>query len=140
MRAIIEEGDETIKELVSLGVVFDKEPDDDDRFALGNEGGHSKRRVLHSKDTTGHAIASALIQKAKEHPNITFLEHRFAIDIITTGKLGVVQKIAFSAPTSSTNSPMKLKFSTLIELFSLLAAAAKCTSTQQIPTVQLVTD
>jgi L-aspartate oxidase len=90
VRAIVEEGAETIDELVSLGVEFDKTADNPDQFALGNEGGHTKRRVLHSKDTTGYAIASALIKKAKAHPNIDFLEHRFAIDLITTGKLGVV--------------------------------------------------
>lgn len=90
VRDIIEEGTETIDELLSYGVEFDHDSSDPEKFALGNEGGHTKRRVLHSKDTTGHAIVSALIRAMKSHPNITFLEHHFAIDLITTGKLGSV--------------------------------------------------
>lgn len=90
VRDIIEEGTETINELLSYGVEFDRDNNDSDKFALGNEGGHTKRRVLHSKDTTGHAIVSALIRAAQDHPNITLLEQHFAIDLITTGKLGSV--------------------------------------------------
>jgi L-aspartate oxidase len=90
VRAIVSEGTATIDELLSHDVTFDKSNQDPELFALGNEGGHTKRRVLHSKDTTGHAIASALIKKVREHPNITLLENHFAIDLITTGKLGVV--------------------------------------------------
>ncbi|MFC4994577.1 L-aspartate oxidase [Rubritalea tangerina] len=90
VRQIVEEGAASIDDLVSHGVHFDKDEKQSDQYNLGNEGGHTKRRVLHSKDTTGYAIASALIDAAKEHPNITLLEHHFAIDLITTGKLGAV--------------------------------------------------
>ena len=90
VRTIVEEGTETIDELLSYGVSFDRDQNDPEKFSLGNEGGHTKRRVLHHKDTTGHSIASALIAKAKAHPSITFLEQHFAIDLLTTGKLGVV--------------------------------------------------
>lgn len=87
VRAIIKEGAATIEELVEWGVIFDK---DEDRYQLGREGGHSERRILHSKDTTGKAIAEALIEQAKAEPNIRLLDEHFAIDLITTGKLGAV--------------------------------------------------
>ncbi len=87
VREIIEEGTATIDELVAHGVEFDKSANDPNQYALGNEGGHNKRRVLHSKDTTGQAIVSTLLNKARAHANITFLEYHFAIDLITTGKL-----------------------------------------------------
>lgn len=90
VRTIIEEGAQAIAELVASGVNFDCEAGDSDQFALGKEGGHSKRRVLHSKDTTGLEIISSLLEKVKSHPNITLLDQRFAIDLITTGKLGMV--------------------------------------------------
>ena len=86
VRTIIEAGTETINELIAVGVEFDKE--DSSHFSLGKEGGHSKRRILHCKDTTGLKIAKALIEKATAHPNITLLEEHFAIDLITTAKLG----------------------------------------------------
>jgi L-aspartate oxidase len=87
VRTIIEEGAATIDELVHYGVAFDAE---NDNFSLGKEGGHSKRRILHARDTTGREIAEALARTARNMPNLTILEDHFAIDLITTGKLGMV--------------------------------------------------
>ena len=90
VRTIVNEGSETIDELVAWGTNFDKNRDNLDRYSLGKEGGHSERRVLHAKDTTGHEIATSLVETARCHPKITLLENHYAIDLITTGKLGVV--------------------------------------------------
>ncbi|MDG2400375.1 MAG: L-aspartate oxidase [Akkermansiaceae bacterium] len=90
VRTIVNEGSETIDELVAWGTDFDKNQGDPDRYSLGKEGGHSERRVLHAKDTTGREIATSLVETARRHPQITLLEDHFAIDLITTGKLGVV--------------------------------------------------
>lgn len=87
VRTIIEEGSDTIDDLVGYGSEFDKEGE---RFQLGKEGGHSKRRILHARDTTGHEIATSLLEIARKTPNLKILEDHFAIDLITTGKLGVV--------------------------------------------------
>ncbi|MGY8659556.1 MAG: L-aspartate oxidase [Verrucomicrobiales bacterium] len=90
VRVIIDEGAETIDELVTWGTDFDKDHDDPERYSLGKEGGHSERRVLHAKDTTGREIATSLVETAKQTKNITLLEDHYAIDLITTGKLGSV--------------------------------------------------
>lgn len=90
VRTIVEEGAETIEELVSWGTSFDKSESDPGLFSLGKEGGHSARRILHAKDTTGNEIATSLVDTARNHPNITLLEDHYAIDLITTGKLGVI--------------------------------------------------
>ncbi len=87
VRAIIEEGEACIDDLVAAGVSFDKQGED--HYSLGTEGGHSKRRVLHCKDTTGYEIATALIATARKTKNITILEEHFAIDLISTAKLGI---------------------------------------------------
>lgn len=87
VRTIIEEGSRTIDDLVNRGVEFDAA---DGHYSLGKEGGHSKRRILHARDTTGREIAEALVATARETPNLTLLENHFAIDLITTGKLGMV--------------------------------------------------
>lgn len=87
VRAIIEEGKATIDDLVEAGVAFDR--DKDKSYSLGKEGGHSQRRILHCKDTTGYEIAKALIDTARQNENITVLEEHFAIDLITTAKLGI---------------------------------------------------
>jgi L-aspartate oxidase len=87
VRTIVEEGANTIDDLVGYGVDFDKEGD---HFSLGKEGGHSKRRILHARDTTGREIAEALVATARKTENLLLLENHFAIDLITTGKLGMV--------------------------------------------------
>ena len=87
VRELVKEGKETIDELIEYGVRFDR---DEDGYSLGKEGGHSERRILHVKDTTGRAIAKALITSAKAHPNITLLEDHFAIDLISSSRLGFV--------------------------------------------------
>src|SRR5262249_43667053 len=57
---------------------------------LGKEGGHSKRRILHAKDVTGREIERALLAAAAARPEIQILENHFAIDLITSQKLGYV--------------------------------------------------
>ena len=88
VRTIVTEAPEAIRELLAWGVDFDQEKEG--VFELGREGGHGKRRILHSKDTTGLEISTKLLECAKRHPNITLLDHRIAIDLITTAKLGCV--------------------------------------------------
>jgi len=90
VRIIVEEAAETIEELVDWGTDFDRDEDDPARFSLGKEGGHSHRRILHAKDTTGREIATSLVETARNTANIAILEDHYAIDLITTGKLGSV--------------------------------------------------
>jgi L-aspartate oxidase len=85
VRTIVGEGTSAIEDLVHYGVLFDK---DDDHFLLGKEGGHSHRRILHARDTTGREVARALIETARKTPNLTLIENHFVIDLITTAKLG----------------------------------------------------
>lgn len=88
---IVKNGPEAIQELVDWGVKFDTHKNDEGEteVALGCEGGHTKRRVLYHKDTTGREIEDKLLRATREHPNITLLEHHFAIDLITTAKLAL---------------------------------------------------
>jgi L-aspartate oxidase len=87
VRIIVGDGAETIDDLTEYGVEFDQESG---HFLLGKEGGHSHRRILHAKDTTGREIARALIESARRTPNLTLLEDHFVIDLITSAKLGAV--------------------------------------------------
>ena len=93
VRTIVAEGPERIKELIDYGVGFDThEVDGKQEISLGREGGHSKRRILHHRDTTGKAIQEALFKNAQAEPNITLHEHHYAIDFITTAKLGLASE------------------------------------------------
>jgi len=86
VKIVVEEGHERVKEIISWGARFDQEEDGD--YNLGKEGGHSENRILHYKDITGWEIQRTLNEKVKEYENVTFLEHLFAIDIITQHHLG----------------------------------------------------
>ena len=86
VHTIVSEGPAVVDELIAWGVQFDK--DKTGKFALGREGGHGKRRILHHKDTTGREIETKLLQAAREEKKIDFYEHHFAIDLVTTAKLG----------------------------------------------------
>ncbi len=90
VETIVAESAETIAELVAWGTDFDREKDDAGHYEMGKEGGHSSRRVLHSKDTTGQEIARSLVARARRTANLNILEHHFAVDLLTTGKLGSV--------------------------------------------------
>ncbi|HYC43142.1 MAG TPA: L-aspartate oxidase [Noviherbaspirillum sp.] len=86
-RFIVEHSREAIEWLIEQGVPFTRDPTAELGYHLTREGGHSQRRIIHAADATGHAVQVTLEQKARNHPNITVLEHHFAIDVITSDKL-----------------------------------------------------
>ena len=91
VRAIVEEGPARIQELIELGMKFSESEnragDGSRELDLGREGGHSRRRILHAKDMTGHEIESALLNAISKNPNIEIFEDHLAIDLITSQKL-----------------------------------------------------
>ena len=83
VRFVVKEANDRIKDLIESGVQFDK---DGDEFDLAMEGGHSSRRILHTKDATGAEIERALIAEARASQNLELLESHMAIDIIVESK------------------------------------------------------
>ncbi|MFO1487299.1 MAG: L-aspartate oxidase [Verrucomicrobiota bacterium] len=94
VRQIVEEGPARIQELIELGMKFSESEearrDGKRELDLGKEGGHSQRRILHAKDVTGREIERALLAAIARQPNIEIFENHFAIDLITSQKLGYV--------------------------------------------------
>lgn len=89
VRTIVQEGPARIAELIDLGMRFsEREAEQGKELDLGKEGGHSRRRILHAKDVTGREIERALLAAVAGSPNIQIFENHFAIDLITTEKLG----------------------------------------------------
>ncbi|MFH1145226.1 MAG: L-aspartate oxidase [Candidatus Eisenbacteria bacterium] len=83
---VVERAPAAVAELEALGVEFARHPGVTG-YDLGREGGHSRRRVLHSGDTTGRAIQEALLHRVRGERGIELFEHCCAIDLITTSKL-----------------------------------------------------
>ncbi|NQT93320.1 MAG: L-aspartate oxidase [Lentisphaerae bacterium] len=88
VREVIRAAPARIAELEALGVTFSARPlKFGAGYDLGKEGGHSRRRVLHSGDITGRSIERALLDRTMAEPNIEIREHLMVIDLITTGWL-----------------------------------------------------
>ena len=86
VRLIIEEGPAAVARLAARGIAFQRR--DDGQFALGREGGHSHRRILHVHDATGRAIMDGLLAAVGSHPNIQIFPDHCAVDLIVEGKDG----------------------------------------------------
>ena len=90
VKIVVEEGPEIIKQLVEWGCLFTR--NENGSLSLGREGGHSHDRIIHADDLTGREIEKSLIERVKEHPNITVLENHFAVDLLTEHNIGVMPK------------------------------------------------
>ena len=88
-RYVVEHGKTAIDWLIEQGVPFTKDSSSHMGYHLTREGGHSRRRIIHAADATGHAVQETLVAKVLHHPNITVLEHYLSIDLITGKKLGL---------------------------------------------------
>ncbi len=78
---VIENAPEAIERLAALGVPFNT-GEQDERWHLTREGGHSHRRIVHVNDATGWAVQQALEKAAADNPNITLVPDMVAVDLI----------------------------------------------------------
>lgn len=78
---VVREGVERVRELIHWGARFDS---DGKQLALGQEGGHSRPRIIHANgDATGQEVERTLEAKARSRANVRLAEHHFVIDILT---------------------------------------------------------
>lgn len=89
VRHIVEHGRSAIEWLIGQGVPFTRDESSQSGYHLTREGGHSQRRIIHAADATGQAVQTALEKKIRANPNISLFENHFAIDLITSDKLGI---------------------------------------------------
>ena len=87
VRLVVKDGPDRIRELISMGVRFSHQTENHDDLDLGREGGHSKRRIVHTKDLTGREVESILLRRAEENKNIHIYENHMGIDLITRSKM-----------------------------------------------------
>ena len=94
VKILVEQGPRDVERLVEkYGVDFDK--NEDGSLALTLEGGHSRRRIAHHKDTTGKEIETNLIGQVSKLKNVSVINNSvlcrlekkdgvFFADVITT--------------------------------------------------------
>lgn len=80
---LVREGPAAVEELLldELHVGFDREPSGE--LHLTREGGHRERRIIHTKDATGHAILTAIVRKVDATAGIRRRTGFTAIDLLT---------------------------------------------------------
>lgn len=80
VRILVNEGVDRINELIEAGMPFDKE---NGEIALGLEGNHSKRRVLHAGgDATGKELFKFYLNLVKQSDKINIKEHTQVFELV----------------------------------------------------------
>ena len=79
---LVNEGPDRIAEIIAEGMEFDTV---NGVLALGLEGGHHKRRILHAGgDATGRWITEFAIKKVLERDNISIFENTLLLDLLVS--------------------------------------------------------
>ncbi len=73
LEVLVTEGPSDVLKLRELGVQFDS--DSQGNLAMTLEGGHSRHRIAHHKDSTGREIVRQLLELVAEKPNVELLEN-----------------------------------------------------------------
>jgi len=85
VEVLADEAPRAVEELIERGVVFDREPDGS--LSLGLEGGHTRRRIVHSGGSqTGHEITSKLAAMVAAEPRIEVREKTSALALWSDGE------------------------------------------------------
>jgi L-aspartate oxidase len=85
VEVLTEEAPAAVRELRERGVAFDLNPDG--KLALGLEGGHTRRRIVHSGGSqTGHEITSKLAAMAAVERRIAVYEQTSAVALWSDGE------------------------------------------------------
>lgn len=106
VKVLVEEGAQSVQELIDEGMPFDRTAGTLD---LGLEGGHSNRRVLHANGAaTGKALVNFLADKVHAQPNISIIEHAFVFELLATDKqcMGAAAYLYNEAEIIAVQSPV----------------------------------
>jgi len=103
-RFVVEHGKAAIDWLIGQGVPFTRDESSGMGYHLTREGGHSRRRIIHAADATGHAVQETLASRVLHHPNITILENHISVDLITGKKIGRTENSCFGVYALNTLS------------------------------------
>ena len=76
VEVLVGEGPRYVHELIAWGAAFDRDPNGNP--ALGREGAHTVRRVLHARDATGREIGRTLWARVAGHSSLRVLDHALA--------------------------------------------------------------
>lgn len=95
IRLLVTKGPDEVRNLMNYDVDFDR--DEHGNIHLTLEGGHSRSRILHHKDSTGREIVEKLLAAVRSLDNVDILEesmvcnlqkssHGFSVDVLHGGE------------------------------------------------------
>jgi len=85
VRALVEEAPGAVRDLIARGVVFDL--DHEGRLALGLEGGHTYRRIVHAGGSqTGYELTSKLAKWVDAEERVEVMERTSAVALWSDGE------------------------------------------------------
>jgi L-aspartate oxidase len=85
VRALVEEAPGAVRDLIARGVVFDL--DHEGRLALGLEGGHAHRRIVHAGGSqTGYELTSKLAMWVAAQDRVEVMERTSAVALWSDGE------------------------------------------------------
>ncbi|MDX8480801.1 L-aspartate oxidase [Mesorhizobium sp. VK24D] len=101
-RRVVEAVPHAVENLIRLGAPFDRALDG--KLQLGLEAAHSRRRIVHAADATGHELFHALLAVVRRTRSITIMEGITALRLVVTegnivGLLAVLHGNVFALPT-----------------------------------------
>lgn len=80
VETLVGEGIQRVRELIDMGMPFDAGPGG---LALGLEGGHSRRRILHAGgNATGQEVVKFLLHRVLTNKNITVFENTIVAELV----------------------------------------------------------
>jgi L-aspartate oxidase len=83
VRVLVDEGPSRVRELMSLGAVFDRDPSG--RLELAREGGHSMARIVHAGGSATGAEVERALDVATRQSTVEVFERWFAVDLVVEG-------------------------------------------------------
>jgi L-aspartate oxidase len=83
VRVLVGDGVRYVRELIEWGARFDR--DNSGALALGREGAHGLRRVLHAADATGREIGRTLWERVAGQTRVQVETNARAVDVIVEG-------------------------------------------------------
>ena len=106
VQALVNDGPAYVRELADWGAQFAREADG--RFALGREGAHSVRRVLHAHDATGREIARVLWTRVSALPSVRILNDARAVSLIVERGVCVGARVIHAGRRLEARAPATL--------------------------------
>ncbi len=98
VKYISEHSDAVVKDLLKLGVEFDR--DEDNKLCFTKEAAHNVRRILHcGGDATGKMIEKVLADNVSKNQNIDIYERTAAVDLLVNSKSECQGVVVFNADT-----------------------------------------